>query len=86
MATKEHLEKRAGDRTRETKTTHTLRCSSEEASAYYTRKLLFSTSTAMKSRLVYYARVCIVCETLRYKFRYRIINLEYLVNFSTTIT
>ena len=51
MATKEHLEKRAGDRTRETKTTHTLRCSSEEASAYYTRELLFSTSTAMKSRL-----------------------------------
>jgi len=37
-----------------------------EAGAYYTRELLFSPSTAMKSRTVYYTRVRIICEIFRY--------------------
>jgi len=36
------------------------------AGAYYTRELVFSPSTAMKSRTVYYMRVRIVSEILRY--------------------
>jgi len=34
--------------------------------AYYTRELLFSPSTVMKSRPVYYTRVIIICEISRY--------------------
>jgi len=33
---------------------------------YYTRELLFSPSTAMKSRPAYYARVCSIHEILWY--------------------
>jgi len=43
----------------------TWHCLSEESDTYHTRELLFSSSTALKSRPAYYARVRIVCDILR---------------------
>jgi len=39
-----------------------------EAGAHYTRELVFSPATAMKSRSAYYTRVCIISEISWYSY------------------